>query len=38
MTMKAWITLAITWSIITYYTVYFFLKVLKSPPRDDDTP
>ena len=39
MTTKAWITLGITWSIITYFTLYFFLKVLKSPPGShDDEP
>lgn len=36
MTVTAWITLGITWSVITFFTVYFFIKVLKSPPENDD--
>lgn len=38
MTTKAWVTLSITWSIITFYAVYFFIKVLRNPPPDDDAP
>jgi len=31
MTVAAWIMLVVTWSIISYFTFKFFLKVLKTP-------
>jgi len=36
MTTSAWIMLAVTWSVIVYFTVTFFLAVLRKPPRDGD--
>jgi hypothetical protein len=39
MTRAAWIMLAITWSVIAFFTGRFFLKVLRTPPfphRTDD--
>lgn len=35
MSLSAWITMLSTWGIITGYTVYFFLKVLKAPQKMD---
>lgn len=36
MTTNAWIMFSLTCAIITYFTIYFFVKVLRIPPRDDD--
>lgn len=35
MSLAAWITMLSAWGIITVYTVYFFIKVLKSPQRTE---
>ena len=32
MTWSAWAMLAGTWSVIVYFTVRFFIKVVKAPP------
>ena len=37
MTTNAWIMLAITWSVISFFTGRFFMKVLMTPPRPDDS-
>lgn len=37
MTTAAWVMLAITWSVIAFFTGRFFVKVLMTPPRPDDT-
>jgi hypothetical protein len=34
MTTSAIIMMSIAWIIITFYTVKFFIKVLKTPPKD----
>lgn len=37
MTTAAWTMLAITWSVIAFFTVRFFLKVVRTPtdsPRE----
>jgi hypothetical protein len=31
MTGSAWAMLAVTWSIVIYFTVRFFVKVLRTP-------
>jgi hypothetical protein len=36
MTASGLITMLLSWSIITYYTVKFFLKVLRTPPKLDE--
>lgn len=36
MTTGAWIMLAVTWTVITFFTVRFFLAVLRTPPRDEE--
>jgi hypothetical protein len=33
MSRLAWLTLALTWSGIAYFTVKFFWMVLRKPPR-----
>jgi hypothetical protein len=33
MTTSAWLMLAVTWSVIAFFTVRFFLAVLKTPMR-----
>lgn len=35
MTAQAWVTLLLTWAVIAYFTGRFFLKVLRTPPRDE---
>lgn len=35
MTASAWAMLAATWAVITFFTLKFFLAVLRTPPRDD---
>ncbi len=32
----AWLMFVVTCGIITYFTLKFFLKVLRTPPREDD--
>jgi hypothetical protein len=36
MTGAAWAMMIVTWSVITFFTVRFFLKVLKTPPATED--
>ena len=33
MTAGAWVMLVATWTIVIYFTVKFFLMVLKKPPQ-----
>ena len=35
MTASAWTMLAVTWAVIAFFTVKFFLAVLRAPSRDD---
>jgi hypothetical protein len=35
MTTSAWIMLVATWSVVAFFTVKFFLGVLRTPPRKD---
>lgn len=37
MTGSAWLMLIITWTVVTFFTVKFFLAVLRTPPRDEDS-
>jgi hypothetical protein len=32
MTTGAWIMLAVTWSVIVFFTVTFFVAVVRKPP------
>jgi len=34
MTGSAWLMLIGTWTVIVFFTVRFFLKVVRTPPRD----
>ena len=34
MTGTAWLMLGVTWSVVIFFTAKFFLKVLRTPPRD----
>ncbi len=37
MTTSAWIAMAVTMSVITFFTVQYFVMVLRAPPpREDD--
>jgi len=36
MTASALITMLLSWSLITYYTVKFFLRVLRTPNKPDE--
>lgn len=36
MTRSAWLMLLVTWSVVIYFTVRFFVKVVKTPPREGD--
>lgn len=36
MTTSAWILLITTWSLVAGFSVYLVLKVLRTPPRDED--
>lgn len=40
MTGAAWAMLGVTWSVILFFTVRFFLKVLRNPtpPEPDEGP
>lgn len=31
---SAWLMLGITWSVVIFFTAKFFLKVLRTPPRE----
>lgn len=33
---SAWLMLGLTWTVILVITGYLFLKVMRTPPRDDD--
>jgi hypothetical protein len=33
----AWTMLICTWTVVTFFTIKFFLKVLRTPPRSDDS-
>jgi len=35
MTGSAWIMLAVTWSVVAFFTARFFLRVLRTPTRED---
>jgi hypothetical protein len=35
MTAQAWLMLVVTWAIIIFFTVRFFLKVLMTPPSPE---
>ena len=35
MTASAWMMLAVTWTVIGYFTLKFFFAVLRTPPGDD---
>lgn len=35
MTTAAWILMLLTWSVISYFCWSFFLKVVRTPPRQD---
>lgn len=37
MSLAAWITMLTTWTIVAMYTIYFFIKVLKTPQKMDDS-
>jgi hypothetical protein len=34
MTGSAWLMLGVTWSVVIFFTAKFFLKVLRTPPRE----
>jgi hypothetical protein len=36
MTISAWVTVSIVWLIVTYFTVRFLVKVVRTPSRDDE--
>lgn len=36
MTPSAWILLLSTWTIVAGFSVFLILKVLTTPPKDDD--
>lgn len=39
MTAQAWMMLGVTWTIVTWFTVRFFIRVLRAPVgRDGDAP
>jgi hypothetical protein len=35
MTAAAWTMLVITWGVIAFFTLKFFIAVLRTPPRGD---
>ncbi len=35
MTTAAWAMLAVTWAVISFFTIKFFVAVLRTPPSDD---
>jgi len=35
MTTNAWIMLGVTWTVVVFFTARFFMKILKTPPRDE---
>ncbi|HEU5162023.1 MAG TPA: hypothetical protein VFV54_02650 [Thermoanaerobaculia bacterium] len=36
MTGAAWTMLAVTWAVILYYTIKFFVMVLQHPPQQEE--
>lgn len=36
MTIAAWIFMLCTWAVIIYFCGKFFLKVLRTPPRQEE--
>jgi len=36
MTRSAWLMLAATWFVIIFFTAKFFVKVLRTPQREED--
>lgn len=36
MTRNAWIMLIATWGVVIFFTVRFFLKVLRTPPSEKE--
>lgn len=38
MSTAAIVMMVLTMSIVTYFTVYFFIKVLRTPPRTEGDP
>lgn len=34
MTGSAWLMLGVTWGVVIFFTVRFFLKVLRTPPQE----
>jgi hypothetical protein len=34
MTGTAWLMLGVTWSVVIFFTAKFFLKVLRTPPKE----
>lgn len=35
MTASAWTMLAVTWGVIAFFTLKFFVAVLRTPPEDE---
>ena len=35
MTTAAWAMLTVTWAVIAFFTIKFFLAVVRTPPGDD---
>ncbi len=35
MTAEAWITMLCSWAVIAFFTIRFFLKVLKTPQEKE---
>ncbi len=36
MTGAAWTMLIATWSVVIFFTARFFIKVIKTPPHDEE--
>ena len=36
MTRSAWLMLIVTWGVVIFFTARFFIKVVRTPPRDGD--
>lgn len=36
MTGTAWTMLALTWAVVSFFTIRFFLKVMRTPPSPSD--
>lgn len=35
MTTAAWIMLVATWAVVTFFALRFFIRILRTPKRDD---